>query len=385
MTISGLDEVVCHRCFQDKALRERIRDEGRKGKCPWCDRRGFLIPLEHLSEPFREVASLYVPVEGPDAYSEGEPISFLLDDGWGVFDEQIQCDDLAQDLAVSILYADLRPKERYDYPDYEGFFRHEENWLENNWDEKAYAALTEDLPSADKEGLERLGRVIAEALPDQIEIAFEDLATQLSADQILYRARIHKDRTRTARFERHELGAPSPKDATAGRANRAGDPVLYLATNKSTALAEARAWKGAAVAVVPVRIKRELFLVDLKRPRPLQSPFFVELLRWHVQLTVLLHRLGEDMSRPVMPHEEKLLYRPTQLLAWLIKSSGYDGFVYPSAMGSGSNIALFNPDDAEIMEATYVRIKRVAYFSETIDGYEDLYDEGPYDFVLSDA
>ena len=158
--------------------------------------------------------------------------------------------------------------------------------------------------------------------------------------------------------------------------------MLYLATNKSTALAEVRAWKGAAVALAPVRIKRDLFLVDLKQPRRLESPFFVELLSWRMQLTVLLHRLGEDMSRPVLPHEEKLLYRPTQLLAWLVKSSGYGGFIYPSAMGSGSNIALFNPDDAEIMEVTYVRVKRVAYFSEAMDDYEDLYDEGPYDFAL---
>ena len=57
MTVYGRDEAVCHRCFQDKALCEWIGDEGRKGTCPWCDRRGFLLPLEHLSEPFREVAN----------------------------------------------------------------------------------------------------------------------------------------------------------------------------------------------------------------------------------------------------------------------------------------------------------------------------------------
>ena len=125
------------------------------------------------------------------------------------------------------------------------------------------------------------------------------------------------------------------------------------------------------------------FMVDLKRSRSFKSPFFVELLSWSVQLSVLLRRLGEDMSRPVIMHEENLLYRPTQLLAWLIKSSGYDGFIYPSAMGSGSNIAIFNPDDAEVMEVTYVRVNKVAHFSDTINDYEDLYEEGPYDYVLS--
>ena len=383
MTLYDRDEAVCHHCFQDKTLQHWIKEEGEKGTCPWCGRKGYLIPLEELGEPFREVARIYVPVEGPDAYREGEQISFLLDADWGVFDDQIQCDELAQDLGVSILYAGLRPKERLDYPDYEGFFRSEEFWLENNWDERVYAALTGELPSADKEGLVSVGSAIDDDLPDQIEIAFEDLATHLDEGKILYRARIHKDRTRTDRFKEHELGVPPPECATAGRANRQGDPVLYLASNKSTAVAEVRAWKGAAVALAPVRIKRDLRLVDLKRSKPIESPFFDELLRWRIQLTVLLHRLAQDMSRPVMLHEEELLYRPTQLLAWLIKSSGYDGFIYPSATGSGANIVLFDPANTEIMEVSYMRVREVAYFSDPLSEYEEVYEEGPYEFVLS--
>ena len=57
-----------------------------------------------------------------------------------------------------------------------------------------------------------------------------------------------------------------------------------------------------------------------------KSPFFVELLRWQVELVGLLERLGQDMSRPLMPNERKQgdLYKPTQLLAQLIKAGGYD-------------------------------------------------------------
>jgi hypothetical protein len=76
-------------------------------------------------------------------------------------------------------------------------------------------------------------------------------------------------------------------------------------------------------------------------------------------------------------------YKPTQLLAWLIRSSGYHGFVFPSAMGPGTNIVLFNSDDAEVTKINYVRVKRVAYFSEALSDYEDVSEEGPYDFVLS--
>jgi len=83
-----------------------------------------------------------------------------------------------------------------------------------------------------------------------------------------------------------------------------------------------------------------------------------------------------------MPHEEEVLYRPTQLLALLIESSGYDGLIYPSAMGSGAHIVLFNPDDVEFRTPEHVRIKRVGYFSEPLSPYEEVSEGGPYDFAL---
>jgi hypothetical protein len=65
---------------------------------------------ELASEPFREVARLYVPVEeGLDTYQRGEWISFLLDDGWGVFSDRIWSDDLAQDLICASAAAAPRP------------------------------------------------------------------------------------------------------------------------------------------------------------------------------------------------------------------------------------------------------------------------------------
>ena len=54
-------------------------------------------------------------------------------------------------------------------------------------------------------------------------------------------------------------------------------------------------------------------------------------------------------------------------------------------MGPGTNIVLFRPDDVEIAKVTYVRVKRVAYFSEPLSEYEKVAQEGPYDFALSKA
>lgn len=380
MTTLDRQEVVCHLCFQDKDVQALIKEEGKRGGvCPWCGRNGFFIPLSRLSENFREVASIYETVEGPDAFEHGDYISYLLDSDWGVFSEQIQRDDLAQELALSILYADLRPKEHFDYPDYEGFFRPKDAWLEDVWDEKAFAALDEKMPAPNRGDAIRIEGEIVEGLPDYMEVAFEDLATSLDEGTVLYRARVHKDRRRLDRFESHELGAPPPAVASAGRANRKGKPVLYLSSDYPTALAEVRAWKGAAVALAEVRIRRGLFVVDLSEQELLGSPFFVELLAWKIELAVLLRRLGEDMSRPVVAHEDEVLYKPTQLLAWLIQSSGYDGCIYPSAMGPDTNIVLFNPDDAEITNVSYERVNRVEYRSEPLSPYDDVYEEGPYD------
>lgn len=383
-THSRSRDVACHLCFQAGELQEWIKEQGRKGgTCPWCgSRRGYLIPLAELSEPFREVASVFVPVEGPDAHERGEWISFLLDDGWDVFSEKIQ-GDVAQELAEAILYADLPGKERLDYPDYSGFFEHKSSTLEDDWDERAYAALTGDLPNASRQEAEKIESEIDERLPSQIEIAFEDAAKLLEKGTTLYRARVHKDRGHKERFTKDEVSAPPPDLARAGRANRKGEPVLYLCADQTTALAEVRAWKGAAIALAEVRVNRKLRLVDLTRSEPLRSPFFVELLSWRLELSALLRRLGEDMSRPVMPHEAEVLYKPTQLLAWLIKSRRYDGVIYPSAMGPGTNMALFNPEDAEVTNITYVRVKAVSYGSEPLSQYEDVYEEGPYDFALA--
>jgi len=235
----------------------------------------------------------------------------------------------------------------------------------------------------DRDYAAKVGNEIAEGLPKQMDIAFEDLATTYDKGIVFCRARVHEDRRRTDRFGISDLGAPPPAIATAGRVNQAGKPVLYLASNSSTALAEVRPWKGAAVALADVRTKRRLHVVDLSRTRPLESPFFVELPRWEMELSALLHRLSHDMSRPVMAHEKEVLYKPTQLLAWLMKSSGYDGCIYPSALGSGVNVTLFDPADAEVTQVAYVRVKRAAYFSEPFSPSEDVYEEGPYDFALS--
>ncbi|MBL8688018.1 MAG: RES family NAD+ phosphorylase [Rhodospirillaceae bacterium] len=251
------------------------------------------------------------------------------------------------------------------------------------WDDKAQAVLSGDWPADKMPSAAGIESAIAPDFPDQITIAFEDLAKAFEIGEVLYRARIHDDRLRREHFAAHEVGAPPKEKATAGRANRKGEPVLYLASDLSTALAEVRAWQGAAVAVSEVAVTRRLNMVNLSEFRAIESPFFDEMLRWKVRLLRLFSRLAYDLSKPVMPHEQEVLYRPTQLLAWLIRSNGYDGFLYPSAMGDGKNIVVFDSTSAEVKTPTYMRVERIGFRAKPLSPLESIYDNGPYDHALS--
>jgi RES domain-containing protein len=375
-------EFACHLCFDDRALRTWIKDESkRRGRCAWCCRIGALIPLTRLSEPFRAVADFYREASGPPSgWEQGEQLGFLLNDNWGVFSEAIQIADLSQELAVSILRADLYGKERYDHPDYDGLFIQHASSLEEHWDSLAIERL--EGPLADALDVKPIIEDVQGGLPTQLATAFEDLAVTMQAGTVMFRARVHDERKRKERYSKSEVGPPPDGKAKAGRANRKGHPVFYMSTNPSTALAEVRSWKGAAVALARLELSRDLLLVDLAQAKRVESPFFSDLLKWEVDLAALLARLSDDMSRPVMPQEEEILYRPTQLLAMAIRAAGYDGFRYPSAMGSGKNVALFHAGDAAVLDVGYVRIKRAAYFWKSLGDHEDPYDEGPYDFAL---
>lgn len=363
---------ACEWCFSDESLREWIRENGTRGECQWCGSQDvFIVSIFELGSLFRDAASIYV--ETGD--TSGDDIAFLLQGDWDIFSEKIEeaPGDLMRDMTIDILEAGVDPGDAVDLPDYHGYFKSEELELEEEWEEKIIALLSgEPLEAIQNE----------DELPSRLAVACEDLAGDYEQGYIFYRARIHKDRSRDDRFAPTELGAPPPDKTPAARANRAGEPVLYLSSDADTALSEVRAWKGAAVAIAQMRLCRRLFLVNLLELKSPESPFFEENLRWKLQLDGLFRKFAEELSRPVMPHEQDQLYLPGQHLCELIKRYRYDGVAFPSAMGRGYNVVLFNPSDAEPLEVTYFRINEVTFQFEVLDEHEEIYEEWPYDYLI---
>ncbi|TPW03192.1 MAG: hypothetical protein FD125_1693, partial [bacterium] len=83
-------------------------------------------------------------------------------------------------------------------------------------------------------------------------------------------------------------------------------------------------------------------------------------LRGSRQCTIgFLERLGEELTRPVLPSGAAIDYVPSQYLCEFIKKCGYDGVLYSSSVSEGINLALFDPDKATAQAVRQVLVSQV--------------------------
>lgn len=73
-----------------------------------------------------------------------------------------------------------------------------------------------------------------------------------------------------------------------------------------------------------------------------------------------LERLGEELTRPVLPQGAVIDYVPSQYLCEFIKKCGYDGVIYRSSASDGINLALFDPSKATGGAVALYNITRVS-------------------------
>lgn len=144
-------------------------------------------------------------------------------------------------------------------------------------------------------------------------------------------------------------GAPPKRVTSHGRANPPGIPYLYLGSSEETAVSEVRPHPGETICVADFTLQEGLRMIDLRDPKSLISPFFfgdedqIGLMRTDIPF---LERLGEELTRPVLPQGAAIDYVPSQYLCEFIKKAGYDGVIYRSSVSTGMNLALFDPGKA---------------------------------------
>ena len=204
-----------------------------------------------------------------------------------------------------------------------------------------------------------------------VEDSLPEYETTIYKDKALYRAQLGFDIDEcydSTIDDTFELEIPLPKEKMVppedhpfpGRTNPAGILCLYLATSPKTAMSELRPWLGGRITLATFRTMKTLTLVDCTRSER-SSHVFLENPPPEVRNSKVWSDLNNAFSTPTNPDRSAIEYVPTQIVAELFKSKGYDGIVYKSRYGDGLNVALFSLGAAEPEYATIHRVTRIDF------------------------
>lgn len=336
----------CPDCFAYEWARDYVRERSDAvGACDYCESNDIeLIEIDALYGPFKNLMTLYVPSDSAD----GDMLIDAVQWDYEVFDDALFCSDGAASLLEEILMtgwdddsgeSPVRANELYRR------LRRDPTMLDE-WED--YCAVVKEHPRKKPH------------LPPLFDDEVGRQEVEVREGAILYRSRPGFNRTGGAiePYAAAGIGAPPPGKAKAGRANRKGQVVLYVADQEATAIAEVRPARGGLVSVAEFRTVRTLRLVDLHKPVRLSNPFDDRCPQYELELQHLLQAFAEELSRPLRRTDDVREYLPSQKLTERIRKIGlYDGIRYPSAMApGGSNIVLFAPDLAAIGASKLVEI-----------------------------
>lgn len=331
--------LCCPECFDDRGLRKNIIPSlsQARGACNFCGSLDVdLVEPGQLADVFEMLVSVYEPDP------EGKSLVEWMKEDWHLFSHPRMDVAHAKELLSEILddgeivRKTFSPSATYKS---EGLVR----W-ETLRDELMYKNRYFLDEALDTDRLkELLDHLLADDLPD-----------------LWHRARIL---TGEAPYPIGEMGAPPKRLATHGRANPTGIPYLYLGSLPEAAVAEVRPHTGEVACVADFTVRQPLTAVDLRNPRKLVSPFVLADAGAIGQMRAdipFLERLGDELTRPVLPRSAAIDYIPSQYLCEFIKKSGYDGVVYRSSVSSGMNLALFEPARAVGGTVSIYNISRVS-------------------------
>jgi RES domain len=160
---------------------------------------------------------------------------------------------------------------------------------------------------------------------------------------------------------RRERLIPFRDKAREGRVNPRGIPCLYLTDDLTTAVMEVRPWIGSFVTVARYATKQTLSLIDFSVDfdfgnggatplGQLAGQEIEEFVWWSI---------NDAFSVPVSQDENKADYAPTQYIAEAFRSSGRDGLLYKSSLGTGTNLALFHLDAVALVSRELRHVNKI--------------------------
>lgn len=329
--------LCCPECFGDRGLRRHIIPSlsSTRGVCEYCGTREVdLVEPNALADVFEMLCGVYVPDAGGKSLVEWMKEDWHLFPGMDVANAKGLLAEVLDD--GDVVRKSFSPSAAFKS---EGLAR----WTTLR-DELMYKNRYFLDEALDNDRLEELLAHLRE-----VDLPAEWYRARIAASETLYTVA--------------EMGAPPKHLATHGRANPTGIPYLYLGSLPATAVSEIRPHTGEVACVAKFTLSEPVTAVDLRDPRGLVSPFILSDADAIGQMRAdipFLERLGEELTRPVLPRSAAIDYLPSQYLCEFIKKIGYGGVVYRSSVSDGINLALFDPSKAVAGDVVFYDVSRVS-------------------------
>jgi RES domain-containing protein len=345
-------------------LKELFNDKETVGDCDFCPSENVkCIEVSELCESFVPIFQFYREIEygrdfikGDDPINHGEFLPDLIENEWHpIFSDDFDLDK-SDEFWDSLVEQKWIDKDNLPL-DLSGLYVMIEDSFEDYWDSFSDYLKTNRRFTIKRDDVLHF----ADFLPELLS----GIEVKVNSGDKYYRARLGTGEE-TEPFPKEKMGAPPPeKTLTGGRANPPGIPFLYLSDEEKTAIAEVRPWKGATVSIATFTTKKDINLVDLTPKFYIDDPFsYGDKLEYVIKDNSILRRLAKELSKPINPGKISIEYVPTQYVTEIIRNFEYDGMIYPSALGKGKNIVLFDEAVVECMDDVKLHyVKSVDYHS----------------------
>lgn len=323
---------ICDCCFKDEEARMAIRNESQEaGICDICGKNSSVVDSEYFNDFFGEVLHLFTRCD------DGVNIISLIQNDWRLFaNDEIGNSIVNHFLSLSNYGYSITDKVQY----IDSIQSTTRIWDDLKSQVREKSRFFTSLEPFDKLGLIEYNLIIP-------------------ANTNLYRARVipsDKDQLTVT-----EMGCPTAKFATAGRANPLGIPYLYLCQTEETTYYEVRALYLDRLAIGSFKVLRDLKIMDFTK---LMSLYVANTQSSDLIMTIskyiLLQRISKDLSRPLRRFDTELEYVPTQLICEYCKLNGIDGIRFNSSVHEGGvNVVLFDSQSAECTNVKVIEIKNL--------------------------
>lgn len=365
----SIDQVsVCADCAKHPELHQLVISDLAPGGCGVC---GSTTKAVFKPSRFREARDLiralirlHFDEEQYNPHWGGTSVSAILLDDENPILGRLDDDHLADELIHRIEWND---DDAPDGPGISLYAGHDDDYgrgLQFSIPNTAFGELNEVTRRLAVENFYAVEDTLREIVLD-LE---SEIEASIPADSLWFRTRIgvaektlHIGDRKVSRiavpYKHGEIAALPPPRASAGRMNRQGVSVLYVASDIKTALAEIRPHPAHLLSIGGFRAVKQLRVANFDLPIAPFSSSNERLAKF-----ARIYHIDTLLSSPIVP-EERHQYAATQLLADALVRRGFDGVTYRSSVGFGKNLCAFNPADFTYEEssAAVCQIDRLAY------------------------